>query len=93
MPPRTKTSITPLVGDVAAGDEVSFPPRDCQLDHVPVYDLWYRAPFAPCTKIARLFAFCADAAGPVPEASCPPMLFHEPPKLAGPPKLSKLVGG
>ena len=31
--PRTKTSITPLAGEVAAGDEVRTPPRDCQLDH------------------------------------------------------------
>ena len=38
--PRTKTSITPLVGEVAAGDDVSFPPRFCQPDHdEPVYDL------------------------------------------------------
>ena len=31
--PRAKTYITPLVGEVAAGDEVSFPPRDSQPDH------------------------------------------------------------
>src|ERR1035437_7844564 len=30
--PRAKTSITVLVGEVAAGDEVRDPPRDCQLD-------------------------------------------------------------
>ena len=27
--PRTKTSIVPLDGEVAAGDEVRTPPRDC----------------------------------------------------------------
>jgi len=37
--PRAKTSITPALVDVAAGDEVRDPPRDCQPDHVPVYDL------------------------------------------------------
>jgi hypothetical protein len=31
--PRTKASITPFAGDVAAGDEVIIPPRDCH-DHV-----------------------------------------------------------
>ena len=36
--PRTKTSIAPLVGEVAAGDEVGDPPREIQLDHdVPVH--------------------------------------------------------
>ena len=43
--PRAKTSIRPLPSEVAAGDEVSFPPRFCQLDHdVPIYDLCHRAP-------------------------------------------------
>ncbi len=46
--PRTKTSITPLAGEVAAGDEVSFPPRDCQPDHdEPVHVFWYRTPSVP----------------------------------------------
>ena len=31
--PRTKTSVTLLVGEVAAGDEVRDPPSDCQPDH------------------------------------------------------------
>jgi hypothetical protein len=35
--PRTKTSNTPLVGEVAAGDEVRDPPRDIQLDHEEVH--------------------------------------------------------
>ena len=35
--PRTKTSNTPLAGDVAAGDEVRDPPRDFQLDQEPVH--------------------------------------------------------
>ena len=38
--PRTKTSITPLVGDVAAGDEVKAPPRLIQPDHEPVEVFW-----------------------------------------------------
>ena len=41
--------------DVAAGDEVADPPRDCQLDHPPVvvYVLWYTAPLVPSTKTSR----------------------------------------
>ena len=72
--PRAKTSITPLAGDVAAGDEVRIPPRDSHADHVvhPCSDLCQSAWSVPCTKTSRLFAFCASAAGPVPEASCPP---------------------
>jgi hypothetical protein len=30
---RAKTSTTPLAGDVAAGDDVSVPPRDSHADH------------------------------------------------------------
>jgi hypothetical protein len=53
--PRTKTSIAPLVGEVAAGEEVRAPPRECQLDHdVPVYVLYHRAPSVPCTKTSGL---------------------------------------
>jgi hypothetical protein len=33
--PRTKTSITPLDGEVAAGDEVKIPPRDFHDQVVP----------------------------------------------------------
>jgi hypothetical protein len=32
--PRTKTSITPLVGEVAAGDDVRAPPREAHADQV-----------------------------------------------------------
>ena len=35
--PRTKTSIAPLDGEVAAGDEVRTPPREAQLDHEPLH--------------------------------------------------------
>ena len=71
--PRTKTSIVPAAGDVAAGDDVRTPPRFSQLDHdVPVYDLWYRAPFMPCTKRSRRPAPHEQAAGPVPAGICPP---------------------
>ena len=38
--PRTKTSIEPLAGDVAAGDEVKAPPRLIQPDHEPVEVFW-----------------------------------------------------
>ncbi len=62
--PRTKTSITPLAGDVAAGDEVSFPPRgapsDCQLvQELPPFVVYfsYRWPSVPCTKRSRRLEF------------------------------------
>jgi hypothetical protein len=40
-PPRTTTSITPIDGDVAAGDEVKPPPRNPHADHPDptVYDV------------------------------------------------------
>ncbi len=69
--PRTKTSNTPLDGEVAAGDDVRCPPIETQLDHdVPVHVFWYRAPFVPSTKTPRRLPDAA-AAGPVPEAICP----------------------
>src|SRR5665811_2146226 len=71
--PRTKTPITPLARDVAAGDEASSPLRDFQPDHdEPVHVFWYRTPSVPCTKTSRRPAPHEQAAGPVPEATCPP---------------------
>ena len=82
--PRTTTSITPLLGEVAAGDEVSIPLRDCQPDHdVPVYHLCQRAPSVPRTKTSRRLP-CAEAAGDVPDGIVPPMevhVLHEEPPL------------
>ena len=74
--PRTKTSITPLAGDVAAGDEVSPAPRDFQSDHdEPDHVFWYgRRPYLaqrrrddPCPM---------NTAGLVPEAASPPRPFQ-----------------
>jgi hypothetical protein len=49
--PRTKTSITPLDGEVAAGDEVSIPPREVDaVQVVPVQCLYQRALSLPRTK-------------------------------------------
>ena len=73
--PRTKTSVTPKAGDVAAGDEVADPPRDCQLDHPPVlvYVFWYTAPLVPSTKTSRRPPPHDATAGPVLAATCPPI--------------------
>ena len=50
-PPRTKTPIWLPVVAVAAGAEVSFPPRVCQPDHEPpVNHLCHRAPSVPFYK-------------------------------------------
>jgi uncharacterized membrane protein YagU involved in acid resistance len=55
--PRTKTFIGGLVSvslAVAAGDEVRYPPRGSQLDHMPpTYHLCHRALSVPTTKTSR----------------------------------------
>src|SRR5665647_1832395 len=71
--PRTKTSMYPADRDTAAGDEASFPLRDCQPDHdEPVHVFWYRTPSVPCTKTSRRPVPHEQAAGPVPDATSPP---------------------
>ena len=73
--PRTKTSITPLVGDVAAGDEVRVPPRDCQADHAdPIRMTVPERVVGALYKDVEAVSILASTAGPVPEASCPPIL-------------------
>ena len=66
--PRTKTSMTPLDGDVAAGDDVRIPPREFQLDHdVAVsYDLCHIAASVSRAKTSRRPEPHEQAAGPVP---------------------------
>ena len=62
--PRAKTSKYPGARDVAAGDDVTFPPRDVGAAQVvPVQYLYHREPFVPFTKRLKLFAFCAVTAG------------------------------
>ncbi len=62
--PRTKTSMRPLPGEVAAGDEVSAPPRVCQLDQVAPFQRFHQMALSvPRTKRSRLFEPCAHAAG------------------------------
>ena len=52
--PASKTSITPALGEVAAGDEVRDPPRIGYADHdAPLYVFYQRAPPAPVTKTSR----------------------------------------
>ena len=72
--PRTKTSILPFACEVTPGDDARPPPRECHADHVaPSQCVYQRAWSVPCTKTSRLFSPRASVAGPVPEASCPPI--------------------
>jgi uncharacterized membrane protein YagU involved in acid resistance len=56
--------ITPLLGDVAAGDDVSVPPRDVAFDHVaPFQVLYQRALSLPRTNRKRLSTIAGDEVG------------------------------
>ena len=79
--PRTKTSNTPLVGEVAAGDEVKAPPRIASrtTSRSTFFDTARRS----CLRTNRPRRLPHEqAAGPVPEAIWPPreaQLDQEPP--------------
>jgi hypothetical protein len=56
--------ITPLLGDVAAGADVQFPPRDFAVVHVvPVSYLYQMALSLPRTKRKRLSTMAGDEVG------------------------------
>ena len=62
--PCTKTLITPLLGDVAAGADVQFPPRDVAFDHVaPFQVLYHMALSLPRTNRERLSTMAGDEVG------------------------------
>ena len=69
--PRTKTSMTPLLGEIAAGEEVSLPPRDVDGDQLAPFPCSHERAFALFAKRSRELELCAQIAGPAKGALLP----------------------